>query len=376
MTPGPIRVLVVDDSALMRRMIADLLESSPVICVVGAARDGEEAVAKTETLRPDVITLDVEMPGVDGLTALARIMARRPTPVVMLSSRTRRGAQETVRSLALGAVDFVCKPSGPISMEIEGIRDTLCAKVRMAAGARVLPASVTPTGTPGGPAASLPPVSSADCVVAVASSTGGPRALEAILPRLPTDLPACLLIAQHMPEGFTAALAARLDALSPLAVREAADGDPIAAGCVLIAPGGRHMLVGPAGRVRITRDPPVRGARPAADPLMASAAAAYGTGCIGVVLTGMGRDGAEGARAVRRAGGATIAQEESTCVVYGMPRAALERGAVDAVLPLHLIAPRICELISRRRRPATTAPAGPSPRRAGGEKPDVRHPRG
>ena len=226
-----IRVLIVDDSALMRRMIGDILRSDSRFVVAGTARDGEDALQKVERLKPDVVTLDIEMPVMDGLRALEEIMARCPRPVVMMSSRTQHGAAETLRSLELGAVDFVCKPSGAISTDIHRVSDMLLTKLSMAATAKLVPVPVrrNPPGTAAG-VRTRPAGRPAERVVVVGSSTGGPRALDEIIPRLPGDLQACVLVAQHMPAGFTAAMAERLDTMSALEVREARDGEPIVEG--------------------------------------------------------------------------------------------------------------------------------------------------
>lgn len=348
-------MLIVDDSALMRRMIGDILASDPGFVVAGTARDGREAVQEVERLRPDVVTLDIEMPVMDGLRALEEIMARRPTPVVMLSSRTRHGAAETLRSLELGAVDFVCKPSGAISTDIDRVRDMLLTRLRLAAAAKLVPAPVRRDRP--GTAAGLGPRPGgrpAERVVVLGSSTGGPRALDEIISGLPGDLRACVLVAQHMPAGFTAAMAERLDRISALEVREAREGDSIVEGRALIGPGSRHLVVRAKGRVRVADEPPVWGVRPAADVLLRSAAEVFGRKSVGVVLTGMGKDGARGLRELRDAGGRTIAQDEATCVVYGMPKAAVEEGGVEMSLPLQQIAGRIVELLEeggRAQRP-------------------------
>ena len=348
------RVLIVDDSALMRRMVADMIESTSGFEVVGTARNGREAIEKVRALRPDVVTMDVEMPVMNGIDALREIMARFPTPIVMLSSRTERGAEETIRSLELGAVDFVCKPSGAISMDIAEVKEILIGKLRLAAHARVTALSRQGASFPVGQVGNLPipaPAGAeahrlqADRLVVIGSSTGGPRALETIIPQLPPDLSAAVVVAQHMPPGFTAAMADRLNTLSALRVREAADGDMLTQGEVLIAPGGRHLLVNSRKRVMISDAPAVWGVRPAVDLLMTSAAETYGTACVGVILTGMGQDGARGAALIRRAGGRTLAQDEDTCVVYGMPKAAVEQGGVDLVVPLPQIAATIAQIV-------------------------------
>jgi len=350
-----IRVLVVDDSALMRRLVSDLVESSPDFLVVAKARDGREALEKLHSLRPDVITLDIEMPVMDGMKALAEIMSQRPTPVVMLSSRTHHGAVETMRCLEMGAVDFVCKPPGAISTDISKIRAMLLLKLRMAASAKLLPTSTQRRPPAPHPCTAAAPSKRAKRLVLIGSSTGGPRALEEIIPRFPADLAAAVLIAQHMPGGFTRAMAERLNALSQVDVREAGEGDEIAQGSVLIGPGGRHLLVARQGRARISDEAPVWGVRPAADVLLDSAAAAFGPACVGVILTGMGRDGARGLRAIREAGGCTMAQDQATSVVWGMPRVALEEGAAETAVPLPEIADRILAAVGRPPRVNATS---------------------
>jgi two-component system chemotaxis response regulator CheB len=363
MAMDKIRVLVVDDSSFMRRMVTEIIQSSRKFCVIDTATNGKEALEKIAALKPDVITMDIEMPVMNGLEALEQIMKRFPTPVVMLSSHTTHGAKETLRSLELGAVDFVCKPSGSVSLDIEAVKLLLRAKLRIAASARVFRQDATPK-PPVIKKAPLrqEPQASSKWVVAIASSTGGPRALETIIPQLPAALPASVLVVQHMPHGFTAAMAERLNSLSAVEVKEAADGDDIIDGRVLIAPGGKHLLVRSGSRVSTTDDPPIMGVRPAADILMLSAAKIFGASALGVILTGMGRDGADGIAAIHQAGGVTIAEDESTCVVYGMPRAAVEQGGVDKSLPLDRIAGNIVSSLNRRQSNAPALSAVGAPR--------------
>jgi len=362
-----IRVLVVDDSAFMRKVVSDLLAADPEIEVIGTARDGLNALDRIRLEKPAVVTMDVEMPRMDGLTALERIMAENPVPVVMVSSLTQEGAETTVRALALGAVDFVGKPSGTISLDMARVRDDLVTKVKLAA--RVNPASLRRTawhrnGPRGGwrseprggrpaepavgqtepavgqtePAAPIPP---ADRLVVIGSSTGGPGALHAIFPELTADSGVAYLVVQHMPAGFTRSLAERLDDLSPVRVREAADGDVPAAGTALLAPGGYHLTLTQERRVALNQGPPQHGVRPSVDVTLLSAVEVYGARCVGVILTGMGFDGAKGMAALKRAGGRTIAQDEASCVVYGMPRAVVEMGNADVVVPIEEVAAAI-----------------------------------
>lgn len=360
-------VLVVDDSAFMRRVISDMVSSAPEFRVAGTARDGHDALRKIHQLDPDLVTLDVEMPGLDGLAALGYIMSETPRPVVMLSAYTTEGGQATMRALDYGAVDFVAKPSGTISLNLETVQDRLLAALRAAAhanlqnirvhvarpayGAPVASAAETPpppVEPVSAPAAVAPPVAvaapalsagpSAEAAVAIAASTGGPRALAELVPRL-RPAGAAVLIVQHMPPRFTRSLAERLDALGPLPVHEAEDGQEVLPDHGYLAPGDFHMrVVREGGRVRIALDrgPTLHGVRPAADHLFRSVAEAFPGRGVGVVLTGMGRDGAEGLRAIVAAGGSGIAQDRASSVIYGMPHAAAEHAR--AILPLNRIA--------------------------------------
>lgn len=338
----PIRVLVVDDSAFMRKMVAEILARDAGLCVVGQARDGADGLAKLDALKPDVITLDVEMPVMDGFGALAEIMRRRPTPVLMLSSLTQAGADATLRCLELGAVDFVGKPSGAISLDIEKVAGELIAKVKAAAGARP---DRRPGSAPAGAARPSPgprPASSGKpAVLVIGASTGGPRALQTLVPALPADLGVPIVIVQHMPPGFTASLARRLEQTSPFEAREAAEGDRLRPGLILVAPGGRHLQFTAGGASHLTDDPAVHGVRPAVDVTLASLAPLYGARLLAVLLTGMGRDGARGLKLAQDRGGQTLAEDETTCVVYGMPKAAADLGAVGSLLPLPALAPAI-----------------------------------
>lgn len=354
---GPTRVLVVDDSAFMRQVVAELVAACEGFVVVGTARDGDEAVAQVHALDPDVVTLDVQMPGLDGLAVLGYVMSEAPRPVVMLSAADDDAS--TLRALELGAVDFVRKPSGPISLDVARVRARLHAALRAAActnvgASRVLARSAAQEaavdaagrGVAGHPA--LAP--SASRVVAVAASTGGPNALAQWLPALPASLDAAVVIAQHMPAGFTASLARRLDATCALRVVEATDGMPLRAGHGYVAPGGAHLAVArdAAGRpvCALAADDGAPGARPSADRLLASAAAAFGAACVAVVLTGMGRDGARGAAAVRAAGGAVLVQDPAGAVIPGMPTAALAAVPDAEAVSLDALAARIAAAIA------------------------------
>jgi two-component system chemotaxis response regulator CheB len=346
-------VLVVDDSAFMRKVVSQLVESSGEFRVVGTARDGREAIHQVRALDPQIVTLDIDMPELDGLGALGYIMTETPRPVVMLSAATTRdGHDATVRALELGAVDFVRKPSGPVSPDLTRVADRLLAALRAAAAANLAtPAAVERAPRFVSAEPGRRPVAIATAAVAIATSTGGPRALAGVFPELPRDIPAAVLVVQHMPAGFTKSLARRLDALSRVDVGEACHGDVVVNGRAYIAPGGCHMRVEVVDGVpKIVIDeetPPVWGVRPAADPLFRSVAAAFGAASVGVVLTGMGRDGAEGLRAIRDAGGTAIVQDKETSTVYGMPNAALRLAGADRVVPLSGVAPAVGQLLAR-----------------------------
>ena len=342
MTPQPIRVLIVDDSSYMRFVLGKVLGDDPGIEVVAAARDGLDALRLLDELQPDVITLDIEMPRMNGYETLVQIMGRRPTPVIMVSSYAESGDNATIRALELGAVDFVRKPDRRESLTMDAVRDELIAKIKMAAS--VHPEAETPA-----PAAFVKkaPQTPQDMkkLVVIASSTGGPKALAKVLPAIPSDLPVGIIVVQHMPVGFTASLAARLDQLCPFQVAEAREDDVLRAGRVLVAPGGFHLRIRPQGRVRLSASATVNNVRPAADVTMEDAAAVYGDKVIAVVLTGMGADGTRGCAAIRAKGGATIAQNAATCVVDGMPASLIKAGHADYIVPLSRIAREIQELV-------------------------------
>ena len=340
-----IRVLVVDDSAFVRQALARMLGREPDIEIVGTAVDGQDGYEKVLALRPDVVTLDVKMPRMGGLEALSRIMADCPTPVLLLSSLTSEGGDVTLRGLELGAMDFVDKSSVQGHMNLLSLADELQQKVRALAsvprgrlGQRAAEKAAT------APAAVVARRTALAEVVVIGTSTGGPPALQALVPRFPEGLGSAILIVQHMPVGFTRSLAERLDARSVLRVREAQDGEPVMPGVVLIAPAGVHMKVKRRGtQVKVWLDEEPRGAlhRPSVDVLMSSVAKVYGSKTLGVVLTGMGSDGVEGLRAIRHHGGRTIAESEESCVIYGMPKAAVEAGVVDQVVALPRMADEI-----------------------------------
>jgi len=362
----PRKVLIVDDSAFMRRLISDLIREDPQFEVVGTARNGKEALDKMALLEPDVVTLDVEMPEMDGLEALKEIMRTRPVPVIILSGRP----DDTIHSLELGAVDFILKPSGPISLDLHVIKEELLSKLRLAAASNISglhaepprlrpaepdersPASnAPPPSAP--PAREDPPPEEFRHLVAIGSSTGGPRALQKVLTRLPADFPAPILIVQHMPPKFTLSLAQRLDSLAPIRVKEAEDREPVRPGTAYIAPGGWHMRLdrGRDYRIRLTREEPRSGHRPSVDVLFESLLPfASSLRLHAVLLTGMGNDGAQGMLKLKRGASATtIAQSEDTCVVYGMPRCAVELGCADHILPIDEVAAKLIQLTAPNR---------------------------
>jgi two-component system chemotaxis response regulator CheB len=368
-----IRVLVVDDSAFMRKVLSDLFKGESDFEVVDVARNGAEAIEKVLQHSPDVVTMDIEMPVMDGLSALEKIMAVKPTPVVMVSSLTKAGADATIRALSLGAVDFVAKSAGSIS-RIDDIAKDLLQKCREAQGisgkrlqpkeiqaipvpklkpsvpsAPVAPA-ISTVKTPASPVRSVDFPGMSDWIVAIGTSTGGPRALQEVLPRLPGNLPCPAIVVQHMPPGFTKSLADRLNSLCDLTVKEAADNDRLMPGTVYVAPGDFHLTVRKEGNsafIKLNKEPAIGGLRPAVDPMMVSVADMYGAKTVGVILTGMGHDGAKGMQAIKRLHGLTIAEDQSTAVVYGMPKAAVEAGVVDNILPLSQVADGIVQCLKK-----------------------------
>jgi two-component system chemotaxis response regulator CheB len=367
-TTGQIRVLVVDDSALARKLLTDMLRTAPEIDVVGTARDGAEAVELAGTLKPDVVTLDVEMPVMSGLEALPALLAVHEAPVLMVSALTQEGADVTFAALELGAVDFLPKPGRNQIVEMKACRDILIAKVKAAAESRVrrprtataapapvrasapaaprLAAGSRSTAGVGVAASTLPAL---PCIV-IGISTGGPQALSQTLPALAPPI-SPVLIVQHMPAHFTLAFANRLGRHCSVAVKEAEEGDRVLADQILIAPGGRHLsLIGrpPQVRVALTEGPLVSGHRPSIDMLFQSAARVYGSASVGIIMTGMGRDGVEGCKRILAAGGTTFGQDEATSVVYGMNKAAHQEGAVQTQFPLDELS-SIIERLSRER---------------------------
>jgi two-component system chemotaxis response regulator CheB len=331
----PIRVLVVDDSALMRKLIPRLLERDGSIRVVGTAMDGSFALAKIEELKPDVITLDLEMPRMDGTETLREIMRKHRIPVIVVSAHTTAGASATFKALAMGALDFVAKPADAASAHMDEIAAELIAKIKVAAHNELGAVPAIPHVPQ---AAKQPrPRTAPTRIVAIGISTGGPNTLQYVLSQLPADFPGAILVVQHMPEGFTEMFARRLNDTCAIEVKEARSGDLLVAGRVLICPGNRHLRVRrmPLGPVAVLSDEdPVKGHRPSVDVLFRSVAQELGSSAIAVLMTGMGDDGADAMGAVKEAGGLTIAQSAESCVVFGMPKAAIERGHAARVLSL------------------------------------------
>ncbi len=370
---SPIRVLVVDDSPFMQRRLIGILEQTPDLRVVGRAQHGGEAVTLAARLLPDVITMDLNMPQMDGLQAIDVIMRTCPRPIVVISSHTRRCGQAALDALEAGAVEIVAKPSDrSVSLDLDTIAEEIVRKVRQAARIRVVRSpSLHPPAAPRPPVTSDPAINLVTTVsptsrpapddkdrpalIAIGSSTGGPAALRLLFqairhPELPP-----VLIVQHLPPGFTRDLASQLNALSPIEVVEAATGQVPAPGMAYVAPGGQHLEFGPGGRLSLSHAAPVRHCRPSVDVLFESVASQAGARALGVILTGMGDDGTNGALALQRAGARVIAQDEASSLVYGMPKAAADVGAVQAILPLDQIIEQIAELAN----PAPDAPRVP-----------------
>ena len=380
-----IRVLIADDSAFMRKVLSDLFNSQSDFQVVGTAVNGQDAIEKVKKFQPDVLTLDVIMPIMDGLNALAVIMEQCPLPVIMISSATQKGTNETIRALALGAVDFVSKAGGAIS-KIDTIKDEILAKCRLAAKAHArknFSAAAKPlvykpklpgeeptmrrvevkrrTGfVPGQrPTITRPQVAepvkkiipgTGKKLVTIGTSTGGPQALQAVVTRLPSNLPCGVVIVQHMPAGFTKSLAERLNSISEISVKEAENDEIIRPGQVYIAPGDYHLRIFPAGggerKIVLSQEPRVGNLRPTVN-YMFESAAQFGRDLVSVIMTGMGSDGCEGMKKIKATGGYSIAQDEDSCVVYGMPKAVVDAGLADEIRPLNKIAEAIVEAVRR-----------------------------
>ena len=352
------RVLVVDDSAFMRKVLESIFNADEFLQVVGHAKDGREAIALSESLKPDVITMDINMPHVDGLQATAHIMTSNPRPIVVVSSETREGATSTLKALELGAIEFVTKPSSGIDLDMQSVREDLVRKVRMAAKVRVVrtasrQASVVQSSTivvdkprslpnPSPTAASSATTDFRFPVVVLAASTGGPATIMRMAPGFTRDFPAAVFLVQHMPAAFTTQYALQLAEFTNIRVKEAENGEPVQAGTLYICPGGQHLRVTQTGRVQLdSTSGRIEGYLPNIDVTLESVAAFAGPMSIGVILTGMGADGARGARQIKAAGGVVFAQDEATSVIFGMPAEAIKTGAVEQVLGIDDVYPAI-----------------------------------
>jgi len=347
-----IRVLVVDDSSFMRKVISQMLEESKEIEVIDTAKDGNEALKKIKENKPDVITLDVEMPRLNGLQTLGYIMNEMPLPVIMVSAYTPKGAEITIQALQYGAVDFVCKPSGEISIDIKKIQDELVEKIKAAKNVDLSKlVFITPENIDSAKAERKYEVDQ-DTIVVVAASTGGPKALGDVVPRIPRNIPASILIVQHMSPGFTKTLAERLNDQSIIVVKEAVQGEELKKGTAYIAPGNFHMEIKPGDNgsylIDLNQKPYRSGVRPSADYTFFSVAENFKGRIIGVVLTGMGKDGSAGLEKVKEKKGIIIAQDKETSVIFGMPKAAIDKGIVDKIVPLDKVAEAIIEAIEKK----------------------------
>jgi len=350
------RVLIVDDSAFMRKVLQSIIAADPQMEVAGEARDGREAVSLNESLNPDVISMDINMPHVDGLQATEQIMARNPRPIVIVSSEARDGAEATLRALELGAIDFVPKPTNAIDLDMNSVRDELCRKLKVASRVRVVrtiknnggngaapPAKpVASVNTPAVPAPPAPDVPNGRFpIIVVAASTGGPQTLMNFVPMFPRDFLGAVILVQHMPGTFTSQFAHQLAEVAKIHVKEAQHGETVQAGVFYVCPGSHHLRVTPQGRIALDEGERINGYRPCADVTLETAAAYTGPMTTGVILTGMGSDGAKGSQSVKAAGGHVIAQDEVTSVIFGMPAEAIKTGAVDQVLGIDAIVPAV-----------------------------------
>lgn len=340
-----IKVLIVDDSALIRSLMTEIVNRQPDMVAVGAAPDPYAAREMIRNLNPDVLTLDVEMPKMDGIDFLEKLMRLRPMPVVMVSTMTQQGNEVTLRALELGAVDFVAKPKLDVARGMTASAQEIVEKIRLAAAARVRPAAAHGARPAPRPVAALGARASTEKLIIIGASTGGTEAIKEVLLPMPPDAPG-ILITQHMPAGFTKSFAQRLDTLCKIRVKEAEDGERVLPGHAYIAPGERHLLVKKSGANYVTAlsdEPPVNRHRPSVEVLFKSAAQCVGANAIGVMLTGMGKDGATAMLEMKRAGAYNIAQDEASCVVFGMPKEAIAAGGVDEAQPLDAIAARVLE---------------------------------
>lgn len=339
-----IRVLVVDDSAFMRKVLTDIINAELNMEVAGTAKNGKEALQLIQEIKPDVVTMDIEMPVMDGLTALEIAMKESPVPIVMLSSLTKEGAEATLKALELGAVEFIAKPSSVFKVSTDDVKRELLEKIGIAARLNVTPKRVPIVPrTPRAPF-KYTGTSALHKIIAIGTSTGGPKALQSVIPNLPKNLDAPVLIVQHMPPGFTKSLAERLNSMSELTVKEAEHGDILKPGWCYVAPGDRHLRVTKEAnqyRIVLGNDPPVTGHKPSCDAMFASLAELGTKNIVAVIMTGMGADGAKGLVSIRENKNFVIAQDEESCVVFGMPKSAIKLNAVDKVVPLDAISDEI-----------------------------------
>jgi len=341
-----IKVIVVDDSALMRKIVSDMINAEVDMEVIDTARDGQDLLTKITNKIPDVITMDIEMPKMDGIKALKELKRMNiKVPVIMISSISKTGTELTMECLEQGAFDFIAKPSGAISLDINKVKDELVEKIKLAfmqsEGKNTQENTATTIRN------RITSKHNVEAVV-IGASTGGPKALYKVITALPGDIGVPILVVQHMPSGFTKAFAQRLDLNSELKVVEAEEGDLVSGNVVYIAPGGYHMEIGSDKKIHLNTQPTLWGVRPAVDKLFISATAVYGSKLLSVVLTGMGRDGAQGTIAIKDNGGITLAEHQSTCTIYGMPKAAFETGKVDEVIPLDNVAQEITKVVMGR----------------------------
>ncbi len=357
-----IRVLVADDSAFMRKVLVSILDSDGSFEVVGEARDGREAVEQSAKLKPNVITMDINMPHMDGLQATEIIMSTEPRPILIVSSESREGAKATLRALELGAIDFLAKPTSAIDLDMSSVRDELVRKLRTASKVRVIrnlsrsAESAMPALGPLEPLAAYAVNDSSGPPVAVlAASTGGPATLMKLVPQFPRDFPGAVLVVQHMPGAFTSQFAEQLASVSQLPVKQAENGETLRAGQVYVCPGDSHLRLVAPGRVVLDSGPRIAGYRPSIDVALESVAALTGRNATVAILTGMGNDGARGVMAIQESGGLVLAQDESTSVIFGMPAEAIKTGAVEQVLPLQQIAAAISRRVAGHRAAARGA---------------------
>jgi two-component system chemotaxis response regulator CheB len=355
------RVLIVDDSAFMRKVLEEIIRTDPKMEVVGLAKDGREALTMAASLQPDVMTMDINMPRMDGIEATQHIMTQNPRPIVIVSSESRQGAASTLRALELGAIDFVTKPSSGIDLDMKNVRDELLRKLKMAAKVRVVRTAARHDAA--GAVEARPQAPSAKetgntdvrfPLVVIAASTGGPATLMRLLPRFPKDFPGAVILVQHMPVTFTSQLSVQLSEVAAIRVKEAEANEALCPGTFYVCPGSHHLRITLAGRLKLDDGPRISGYRPCADVTFESAAAYAGGNVVGVVLTGMGGDGAQGVQAVKAARGWVLAQDEATSVIFGMPAEAIRTGVVDQVLGIDDLYPAIekyVDSISRSAHP-------------------------